>query len=99
MTALYDYYELAHLDEGVGSGFRYKAVPHIRLKSIAYHKNEKSYRTTFRISSEEIPQFLTPSGASWTDVFIAKHGDTGGRSPRVQDVLPGWAGKGGGASR
>jgi adenine-specific DNA-methyltransferase len=35
MTALYDYYELAHPDEGVGSGFRYKTVPHITLKSIA----------------------------------------------------------------
>jgi adenine-specific DNA-methyltransferase len=35
MTALYDYYELAHPEEGVDSGFRYKTVPHITLKSIA----------------------------------------------------------------
>ena len=35
MTALYDYYELAHPDEGVGSGFKYRTVPHITLKSIA----------------------------------------------------------------
>jgi len=35
MTALFDYYELAHPDEGVGSGFNYKTVPHITLKSIA----------------------------------------------------------------
>jgi adenine-specific DNA-methyltransferase len=35
MTALFDYYELAYPDEGVGSGFRYKIVPHITLKSIA----------------------------------------------------------------
>ncbi len=35
MTALYDYYELAHPEEGVSSGFRYKTVPHITLKSIA----------------------------------------------------------------
>lgn len=35
MTALYDYYKLAHPDEGVGSGFKYKTVPHITLKSIA----------------------------------------------------------------
>ena len=35
MTALYNYYELAHPDEGVGSGFKYKTVPHITLKSIA----------------------------------------------------------------
>lgn len=35
MTAVYDYYELAHPEEGVGSGFRYRTVPHITLKSIA----------------------------------------------------------------
>ena len=35
MTALFDYYELAHPEEGVGSGFKYKTVPHIMLKSIA----------------------------------------------------------------
>jgi adenine-specific DNA-methyltransferase len=35
MTALYDYYELAHPQEGVGSGFVYETVPHITLKSIA----------------------------------------------------------------
>ena len=35
MTALYDYYELTHPDQGVGSGFRYKMAPHVTLKSIA----------------------------------------------------------------
>jgi len=35
MTAQFDYYELAHQDEGVGSGFKYKTVPHITLGSIA----------------------------------------------------------------
>ncbi|MFA0889243.1 MAG: site-specific DNA-methyltransferase [Synergistales bacterium] len=35
MTAVFDYYELAHPEEGVGSGFKYKTVPHITLKSIA----------------------------------------------------------------
>jgi adenine-specific DNA-methyltransferase len=35
MTALFDYYELAHPVEGVGSGFNYETVPHITLKSIA----------------------------------------------------------------
>ena len=35
MTALFDYYELAHPDEGVGSGFKYKTAPHITLGSIA----------------------------------------------------------------
>ena len=35
MTAVFDYYELAHPEEGVGSGFKYKTVPHVTLKSIA----------------------------------------------------------------
>lgn len=35
MTATFDYYKLAHPDQGVGSGFVYKTVPHITLKSIA----------------------------------------------------------------
>ncbi len=35
MTANFDYYELAHPDEGVGSGFKYKTVPHVTLGSIA----------------------------------------------------------------
>ena len=35
MTAGYEYYELAHLDEGVDSGFDYKTVPHVTLKSIS----------------------------------------------------------------
>ncbi|HUS82020.1 MAG TPA: DNA methyltransferase, partial [Dehalococcoidia bacterium] len=35
MTAVYGYYELAHPKEGVGSGFKYKTVPHVTLKSLA----------------------------------------------------------------
>jgi len=35
MTAVFDYYDLAHPAEGVGSGFVYKTVPHVTLKSIA----------------------------------------------------------------
>jgi adenine-specific DNA-methyltransferase len=35
MASEFDYYELAHPEEGVGSGFRYRNVPHVTLKSIA----------------------------------------------------------------
>ena len=35
MTAVFDYYDLAHPEEGVGSGFVYKTVPHITRESIA----------------------------------------------------------------
>jgi adenine-specific DNA-methyltransferase len=41
MTAVFDYYELAHPKEGVGSGFVYKTVPHITLKSIAKNETPK----------------------------------------------------------
>ncbi|MGE5558560.1 MAG: site-specific DNA-methyltransferase [Bacillota bacterium] len=44
MTATYDYYELAQPNEGVGSGFRYKTVPHITIKSIV--NNEPSPKET-----------------------------------------------------
>jgi len=35
MVALYDYYELAYPEQGIGSGFRYKEVPHLSIGSIA----------------------------------------------------------------
>ena len=35
MCADFYYYDLAHPEEGVGSGFRYKTVPHVTLKSLA----------------------------------------------------------------
>ena len=38
MTGTFDYYELAHPAEGVGSGFIYKTIPHITLKSIAHNE-------------------------------------------------------------
>ena len=38
MTALYDYFELMHPDEGVRSGFRYKTTQHVTMKSLV--KNE-----------------------------------------------------------
>lgn len=35
MTATFDYYQLAKPEEGIASGFKYKTVPHVTLKSIA----------------------------------------------------------------
>ena len=45
MTAMYDYYELAHPNEGVGSGFKYKTVPHVTLRSIANNPDIKEGMT------------------------------------------------------
>ena len=41
MTAVYDYYELKHPHEGVASGFLYKTVLHVTLKSIAHNPEIK----------------------------------------------------------
>ena len=38
MTANFDYFQLAYPNEGVGSGFTYKTVPHITLKCIAHNE-------------------------------------------------------------
>jgi len=51
-------------------------LPGIEGESIAHDKDGKSYRTVFRISCEEVLQFPTPRGASWTDVSITKRGDS-----------------------
>ena len=45
MTASFDYYELAHPEEGVSSGFRYRTVPHITLGSIANNPEIKESMT------------------------------------------------------
>ncbi len=49
MTAVYDYYELAHPPEGVKSGFRYRTVPHVTLKSIANNPEIKEGMTRAEI--------------------------------------------------
>jgi adenine-specific DNA-methyltransferase len=49
MTASFDYYELAHPQEGVASGFRYKTVPHVTLKSIANNPEIKEGMTREQI--------------------------------------------------
>ena len=46
MTALFDYYKLAYPTQGVGSGFVYKTVPHITLKSIA-NNEPPAYETLY----------------------------------------------------
>ena len=55
MTANFDYYTLAHPDQGVGSGFEYKTVPHITLKSIANNEppaTETLYDQPFKDSKK-----------------------------------------------
>lgn len=51
MAANFDYYELAHPDEGVGSGFHYKSVPHVTLKSIANNPEIRENMTREQIDA------------------------------------------------
>ena len=51
MTAVFDYYELAYPQEGVGSGFQYKTVPHVSLKSIANNPDIKAEMTREQIDA------------------------------------------------
>ena len=51
MTAPYDYYELAHPDEGVSSGFSYKTVPHVTLRSIVNNPDIKEGMTQAEIDA------------------------------------------------
>lgn len=51
-------------------------VPGIDGDPIAYEKTGQCYRTAFKIASDEVPQFPTPAGASWTDVSIRIEGPT-----------------------
>ncbi len=68
MTATFDYYKLAYPDEGVGSGFEYKKIPHITLKSIVNNeppgtetlfdqplKDPKRARVTGPFTTEAVP--------------------------------------------
>ena len=41
MAGVFDYYKLAHPDEDIGSGFNYKTVPHIMLRSIVNNPDIK----------------------------------------------------------
>ena len=53
MTATYDYYRLAHPEQGVDSGFVYRTVPHITLKSIANNYPSLPATTVKPIDGEE----------------------------------------------
>jgi adenine-specific DNA-methyltransferase len=88
MTAVFDYYQLARPEEGVGSGFRYKTVPHIMLKSIANNEqalaetlndqpfpdNDKT-RVTGPFTIEAVPAPTVRSLDDLDEAEIAKNAD------------------------
>ena len=73
MTALFDYYELAHPDEGVGSGFTYKTVPHITLESIANNPDVDSIWERHQERLEELREQINSTLAqSWEEWEIPR---------------------------
>ncbi len=68
MTANFDWYELAHADEGVGSGFRYRSVAAVSARTLAYdeppnetvlydqpHRDRSKARVTGPFTVEAVP--------------------------------------------
>ncbi len=51
MTAVFDYFKLAKPDRGISSGFNYKTVPHVTLKSIANNPEIKEGMTRKQIDA------------------------------------------------
>ena len=79
MTAVYDYYELAHSQEGVGSGFKYKTVPKVSPKILANEEppsaialydqpqvNRRKIRVTGPFTVEAVPAPIVKSIADIT---------------------------------
>ncbi len=103
MTANFDYYDLAHPQEGVGSGFKYKTVPHITLKSIANNEpaaeetlydqpyiDNKRTRVTGPFTVEAVP---APVVKTFEEVQSSSPAASGGTPSRGGDLSP--AGGGG----
>jgi adenine-specific DNA-methyltransferase len=98
MTANFDYFELAHPDEGVSSGFKYKTVPHITLKSIANNEpappetlydqpfiDSKRLRVTGPFTMEAVP---APVAKSFDEVDSANVSpDAGAEVARSGETL------------
>ncbi|MDF0592209.1 site-specific DNA-methyltransferase [Methanotrichaceae archaeon M04Ac] len=65
MTPIFDYYELAYSDQGVSSGFKYKTVPHITLKSIAHNEEiDAIYGRVHPKIEESLAELCRTSGRS-----------------------------------
>ena len=81
LTATFDFYQLAHPAQGVDSGFKYKTVPHVTLKSIANNEpadqetlydqplvDNKRLRITGPFTVEAVPAPVVKNAADDADV-------------------------------
>jgi adenine-specific DNA-methyltransferase len=90
MTAIFDYYELAHPEEGVGSGFKYKTVPHVTLKSIANNPEIDGIQARWQARLEPLRKQLNALlGQSWEEWQIPREpGDDW--PPKARKLLADW---------
>jgi adenine-specific DNA-methyltransferase len=83
LTATFDFYQLAHPAQGVDSGFKYKTVPHVTLKSIANNEppaqetlydqplvDNKRLRITGPFTVEAVPAPVVKNAADDVDVEV-----------------------------
>jgi adenine-specific DNA-methyltransferase len=78
MTAVFDYYELAQPEEGVGSGFKYKTVPHVTLGSIANNPEIDGIHARWQARLEPIrAQLNAVLKQSWEEWQIPREPDAG----------------------
>jgi len=78
MTASYDYYELKYPQEGLKSGFIYKTVPHVMLKSIANNPEIDEIYERMHPAVEAALKSLNTALVGWADV----------RKPNKSDGTP-----------
>lgn len=85
MTAVYDYYELARPVEGVGSGFRYKTVPHITLKSIANNEEiDKIYDRSHPIIEKALGILNKSLKTEWQEWEVPYEADPDWKKPALR---------------
>ncbi len=86
MTGSYDYYELAHPDEGVGAGFRYRSVATVSARTLAYDEppNETmlydqpySHRRKARVTGPFTVEAVPAPVVTTLDEIVDAHPDPG----------------------
>ena len=99
MTAIYDYYKLAHSDQGVSGGFVYKKVPKVSAAILAYdeqaaptqlydqpRKDGSKARVTGPFTVEAVP---APTVLPVDDALAGDVADADPPDPDVSDVRSG----------
>jgi adenine-specific DNA-methyltransferase len=71
MAADFDYYELAHPEQGVGSGLKYKSIPHVTLGSIANNPELREGMTREQLDAS-IARYADPE-ALYDQPYIDKN--------------------------